>query len=75
MRGNDITMVRIGMSEDVLNQIIAILIARNWDQGKYFSKLFFKGKTYYQSKECVGDQRVLHKHARDNALRSRRLRS
>lgn len=37
MRGYDIAMVGIGMSKNVLDQIIAVLIARNWDQGKYFS--------------------------------------
>jgi len=33
MSGNNLTMLRVGMSEDVLDEIVAVLVARDVDQG------------------------------------------
>jgi hypothetical protein len=33
MLGNDLPMLRVGVSENVLNEVVAVLITRDIDQG------------------------------------------
>ncbi len=55
MRSNNVTVLRVGVRQDVLNEVVAVLIACNFAFVQH-EKLTMKPKkwTYYQSKVCVG---------------------
>lgn len=69
VRSHNVTMVRVRMRKDVLNEIVSVLIACNLSRGQQCHDRIIQ-RTYYRSAEYEADPPVLHKHARDSALGS-----
>ena len=77
MRSDDVTMLRIGVGQYVLNEVVAILITRNFYYVQHFedSGNGDKDRTYYQSKGYVGGLSDLHKHVQGTVQGTQALRS
>lgn len=71
---HNVTMVRIRMRKDVLNEIVPVLIACDWKHGQLCGGGIYP-RTHCQSREYEADPPALHKHARDSARESRRRQS
>lgn len=65
MTSHDLSVLCIGMGKNVLNEIVAVLIACNLNLSA--SSLIGDTETHCQSVEFEDDQNDLHRHAPDSA--------
>ena len=75
MGSNNLSVSRVGMSQDVLDQVVAVLVACNFEGVSITTGKETLEVTYYQSEGFAGGQTGLHRHDRDSAPESLRRQS